>query len=43
MRIDKLTTMAAEWPWWRSEAEKNHVLGQFREARAVYASLSDAR
>jgi hypothetical protein len=34
--IDKLTEMAATHPGWRSQREKEHVLGQFREARAVY-------
>lgn len=36
--IDKLTGMAADWPWWRSEAEKSHVLNQFREARTVFSN-----
>ena len=35
--IDKLTAMASEHPGWRSEKEKQHVLGQFREAREIYA------
>jgi TolB protein len=34
--IDKLTEMAAADPGWRSEKEKAHVLGQFREARDIY-------
>ena len=34
--IDKLTSMAAAHPGWRSEKEKAHVLGQFAEARAIY-------
>lgn len=34
--IDKLEKMALEWPWWRSDAEKRHVLGQFGEARDTY-------
>jgi len=38
--IDKLHKMADEWPWWRSEAERRHVLGQFDEARAVYERLA---
>ena len=37
--IDKLSEMAAEHPGWRSQAEKDHVLDQFREARAVYEGL----
>lgn len=35
--IDRLTEMAAAHPGWRSEREKAHVLGQFEEARGVYA------
>lgn len=38
--IAKLSNMAAEWPWWRSEREKNHVLSQFGEASAVYERLA---
>jgi hypothetical protein len=38
--IDKLTSMADQWPWWRSEAERKHVLGQFSEARRVYEKLA---
>ncbi|MDH4063316.1 MAG: CehA/McbA family metallohydrolase [Acidobacteriota bacterium] len=34
--IDKLTTMAAADPGWRSDTEKAHVLGQFRDAREIY-------
>ena len=34
--IDKLEAMALEWPGWRSEREKAHVLGQFEEAREAY-------
>ncbi len=34
--IDKLQAMAEEWPYWRSQAEKDHVYGQFEEAREVY-------
>jgi len=37
--IDKLTTMAADHPGWRSQREKDHVLAQFREAQAVYRRL----
>jgi hypothetical protein len=39
--IDALSAMAAEHPGWRSEAEKNHVLGQFREAQKVYEARRD--
>jgi TolB protein len=34
--IDKLQAMAAEWPGWRSQAERDHVFAQFEEARQVY-------
>ena len=34
--IDKLQEMAEEWPYWRTDAEKAHVYGQFDEARDVY-------
>jgi len=33
--IDDITEMAEEHPGWRSQREKDHVLGQFREARAI--------
>jgi hypothetical protein len=36
--IDKLQTLAAAWPWWRTEREKQHVFAQFDEARKVYRS-----
>lgn len=36
--IDKLSLMLEQWPWWRSDKERNHVLDQFREARAVFSS-----
>jgi len=39
--IDKLTQMAETHPGWRSEKEKQHVLGQFREARDVYVRLGN--
>jgi TolB protein len=38
--IDKLKTMAAAWPGWRSLSEQKHVLAQFEEARAVYQRLA---
>jgi hypothetical protein len=38
--IDKLTQMANEWPWWRSQAERDHVMAQFAEARGVYTRLA---
>ncbi len=34
--IARLRELAVAWPWWRSEAEKAHVLGQFGEAREIY-------
>jgi hypothetical protein len=34
--IEKLKVMAEEWQWWRSQAERDHVLAQFEEARKVY-------
>ncbi|MGE0813697.1 MAG: CehA/McbA family metallohydrolase [Vicinamibacterales bacterium] len=34
--IDKLTEMASADPGWRSDKEKAHVLGQFKEARDIY-------
>jgi hypothetical protein len=36
--IDKLTAMAEKDPGWRSDREKAHVLGQFREARDIYVA-----
>lgn len=36
--IDKLQELADAWPGWRSELEKEHVFGQFEEARQVYRS-----
>ena len=35
--VDTVTKMAAEHPGWRSDKEKAHVLGQFAEARAIFA------
>jgi len=37
--IDRLTAMAEVHPGWRTEAEKEHVLGEFQEARQVYVTL----
>jgi hypothetical protein len=34
--IDDITTQASQHPGWRSERERQHVLGQFKEARAVF-------
>ena len=36
--IDKLQQLADAWPGWRSEAEREHVFGQFEQARDVYRS-----
>ena len=38
--IEKLRASALEWPWWRSEKEKSHVLGQFAEAQTIYEKLA---
>ncbi len=38
--IDKLQAMAAEWPSWRSQKEKDHVFEQFQQARGVYLNKS---
>lgn len=38
--IDKLTAMAIDHPGWRSDREKQHVLGQFREAREIFEKLA---
>ena len=38
--IEKLQSMADAWPGWRSQREKDHVFGQFREARQVYERFS---
>jgi Tol biopolymer transport system component len=38
--IDKLRSMAEEWLWWRSQAEKDHVFSQLAEARKVYERLA---
>jgi hypothetical protein len=37
--IDKLTALAEAHPGWRSQKERDHVLSQFKEARAVYEKL----
>ncbi len=39
--IDKLEALARAWPGWRSDAEMQHVFGQFEEARQVYRRLSE--
>lgn len=39
--IDKLQSMAEEWPYWRSQAEKDHVYGQFEEAREIYRGFRE--
>jgi TolB protein len=37
--IDKLQEMAAAFPDWRSQREKDHVFAQFEEARQVYRRM----
>ncbi|MCC7179584.1 MAG: CehA/McbA family metallohydrolase [Acidobacteria bacterium] len=42
--IDTLTEMATAHPGWRSDKEKTHVLGQFKEARDIFvARATEAR
>ena len=42
--IDRLSAMAEGHPGWRSDAERLHVLGEFRQARRVYETrLEEAR
>ena len=36
--IDVLTGMAEAHPGWRSDKEKAHVLGQFKEARDIFVA-----
>jgi hypothetical protein len=38
--IDQLIVLAEAHPGWRSDKEKAHVLGQFREARQIYQRLA---
>ncbi len=38
--IDKLAAMVSQHPGWRSDREKEHVLGQIREAREVFVKLA---
>jgi hypothetical protein len=37
--IDKLQEMAAAWPDWRSQRERDHVFAQFDQARQVYRRM----
>jgi hypothetical protein len=39
--IDKLKAMTGQWPWWRSQAEKDHIYGQYEQARRVYERLAE--
>ena len=39
--VDKLQEMAEDWPAWRSQAEQDHVYGQFEQAREVYRRLRE--
>jgi len=38
--IDKLQATAEQWPWWRSQRERDHVLAQFGQARSIYQRLA---
>jgi hypothetical protein len=38
--IDKLQIMADAWPFWRSQAEKDHVFAQFQKARKAYEGFA---
>jgi len=33
--------MTGQWPWWRSQAEKDHIYGQYEQARRVYERLAE--
>ena len=37
--IERLHELIKDDPGWRSQAEKDHVFGQFEEAKAVYRKL----
>ena len=39
--IDKLQVMANDWFGWRSQKERDHVFGQFDEARRIYERLAN--
>jgi hypothetical protein len=39
--IDELTKLTKAHPGWRSDWEKEHVLAQYREARAIYERRRD--
>lgn len=39
--IDKLRTMAEAHPGWRSDKEKQHVMAQLAEARAIYVKRGE--
>jgi len=39
--IDRLRELAAAWPGWRSEREREHVFAQFDAARRVYERFAD--
>ncbi len=38
--IGKLRGMTDAWPWWRSQAERDHVFQQYQEAQRVYEKLA---
>jgi hypothetical protein len=39
--IDKLKVMTGQWPWWRSQAEKDHIYSEYEQARRVYERLAE--
>ncbi len=38
--IDLVRGQANQWPWWRSQVERDHVNAQYDEARRVYERLA---
>jgi len=38
--IEKLIMFAEAWPGWRSQRERDHVFGQFDEAKRIYQRLA---
>ncbi len=38
--IDVLRQDTEQWPWWRSQKEKDHVVAQYEEARRIYKRLA---
>ncbi len=39
--VDRLQELAEEWPFWRSDREKERVYSQFEEAREVYRKFTE--